>query len=393
VQINCAYKQCLADTSRFLVLYGGAGSGKSVFAAQKIIARIVSEPKHKIVATRKVARTLRNSVFALLKNIISQESLKSQFSFNATEMRLTHNPTGNEILCVGLDDPEKIKSIAGITGFWHEEPTELMPGDFNQLNLRLRGKTRHYLQHILTFNPISALHWLKSRFFDNPSPNTSIYKTTYKDNSFIDEAYKAELDALRNQDENLYKIYCLGEWGVLTGAIYKPFEVLDAYPETFDDTVYGLDFGYNNPSALVEVNIRDQEIYPRELIYERGLTTADLINRMNSIGVSKSAIIYADSAEPDRIEEIARAGYNIFPANKSQGSVRSGISQVQAMKIYTLRENENLNEENNSYKWREDRDGRTLDEPEKENDHAMDALRYAIQTHIAGVPQFMIGRL
>ena len=128
-------------------------------------------------------------------------------------MRFTHNPTGNEILCAGMDDPEKIKSIAGITSVWCEEATELDELDFNQLELRVRGETSTYKQFIITFNPISEQHWLKKRFFDNQDSETYILNTTYKDNSFLDDDYIHHLQERVKANPNLYKVYVLGEWG------------------------------------------------------------------------------------------------------------------------------------------------------------------------------------
>jgi hypothetical protein len=128
-------------------------------------------------------------------------------------MRFTHNATGNEILCAGMDDPEKIKSIAGITSVWCEEATELDELDFNQLELRVRGETENYKQFIITFNPISEQHWLKGRFFDVPDTETLILHTTYKDNSFLDADYIYHLTERVKANPNLHKVYVLGEWG------------------------------------------------------------------------------------------------------------------------------------------------------------------------------------
>ena len=122
-------------------------------------------------------------------------------------MRFTHNPTGNEILCAGMDDPEKIKSIAGITSVWCEEATELDELDFNQLELRVRGETSNYKQFIITFNPISEQHWLKRRFFDAPDSDTYLLHTTYKDNAFLDADYIKHLTERVKANPNLHKVY------------------------------------------------------------------------------------------------------------------------------------------------------------------------------------------
>lgn len=186
VEVNPVYKPLYHNQSRYLILYGGAGSGKSVFASQKIAIRAVSENRHRFLIIRKVATTLRESVFKRFAGVISDMNLSNEWEINKTEMKFTHE-SGNEIMCMGLDDPEKLKSIEGVTGIWVEEATELSEEDLDQLDLRLRGTTQNYKQIIITFNPIDENHWLKSRFFDIDDPWATTVKTTFRDNKFIDE--------------------------------------------------------------------------------------------------------------------------------------------------------------------------------------------------------------
>jgi phage terminase large subunit len=189
------------------------GSGKSIFTVQKLILRVTSEDKHRILCVRKVATTLRNSIYQLLIDKLLEYGIYNEFTINKSEMRFTHNPTGNELILHGMDDQEKIKSIAGITSVWCEEATELDELDFNQLELRVRGETSTYKQFIITFNPISETHWIKARFFDAPDDDTLLLNTTYKDNHFLDADYIKHLTERVRNNENLYKVYVLGEWG------------------------------------------------------------------------------------------------------------------------------------------------------------------------------------
>lgn len=213
LRINDAFYHLLQDDKRYEILYGGSGSGKSVFASQKVILRVVGEEKHRILCIRKVANTLRSSVYQILIDCISDLGLRAEFEINKTEMRFTHTPTGNEILLAGLDDVERLKSIAGITSIWIEEATEISAADFDQIDLRLRGETENYKQIILSFNPIDESHWLKIRFFDNKPDNATVLKTTFKDNHFIDDEYRTVLEHKASVSPNLYRIYYLGEWG------------------------------------------------------------------------------------------------------------------------------------------------------------------------------------
>ncbi len=213
IRVNDSFYHLLSDTNRYEVIYGGSGSGKSVFASQKVILRTVGEEKHRFLCMRKVANTLRSSVYQILIDCITDLGLRGEFEINKTEMRFTHIHTGNEILLAGLDDVERLKSIAGITSIWIEEATELTEADFDQIDLRLRGETINYKQIILSFNPIDESHWLKKRFFDNKPENCTTLKTTFKDNLFIDDEYRVVLEQKASVSPNLYRIYYLGEWG------------------------------------------------------------------------------------------------------------------------------------------------------------------------------------
>lgn len=376
------YFPYLKNESRYLVLYGGGGSGKSYFAAEKVVYRIVSEKGHRILVVRKVAKTMRASVFTLMKEIIGNWGLSGLFVVNKSEMTLKCTENGNEILFVGMDDPEKIKSIQGITSIWIEEATELTKEDFLQLNIRLRGYTNNYKQIMLSFNPISAMHWVYNHFFASKDRhilnNASILKTTYKDNTKLDPEYAMVLEGLMEQDRNYYEIYAKGEWGLLLELIYRPFPIVNSYPEFFSETIYGLDFGFVNPTALIKIDIKDSEYYTTELIYQSKLTNQDLIEKLIDLNINKNHPIYADHAEPQRIEEISRAGFNIYSADKS---VKDGIDHVKRRRIYSRPENININKEVRAYSYKKDKDGNILEEPVKFLDHTLDAIRYGIHSH------------
>lgn len=212
--VNVAYYPFFQTTKRYVNLRGGSGSSKSWTAGQKVLSWLLNPYGHKerILVLRKVGATLRGSVFAMLKDQILMYGLDVQFKSSTMSF---HAPNGNDIILSGLDDSEKIKSIAGITKIWLEEATEFTEQDFEQLDLRLRGHVDSYYQVILSFNPIHESHWLKKHFWDNPDKNTMFNLiTTYKENKFLDEQYKYKLEHLINTNMNLYRIYVKGEWGV-----------------------------------------------------------------------------------------------------------------------------------------------------------------------------------
>jgi len=369
----------LKSDERFVIAYGGGGSGKSIGIAQVILIRLLSETGHRFLVIRKVHRTLRNSVFQTFKDIINQWSLQELFTIRDSDFRIRCK-NGAEILFSGIDDSEKIKSITGITSIWIEEGSELLQKDFEQLNLRLRGITENRKQIYISFNPTSSNSWLKNRFFsDKSDTDIKIIHSTYLDNKFIDNQYKKELEKLINVDKNLYNIYVLGRWGELKGLIYPDYQLILQLPEEYEHRRYGIDFGYSNPMALVEVRFIGQDVYIQECYYEQEQTTQQLIQFMDNYGISKSDIIRCDSAEPDRIQSITEAKYKALQAKKN---VNSGIDVVKSYNLHITEGSVNLLKEIQSYKWAEDRNGNTLDTPSKMNDHILDALRYAIFTDI-----------
>ncbi len=207
------------DKHRYLVLKGGGGSGKSIFAGQKILERVTSEPGHRWLVCRKVGRTIRESCWQQLIGQIRNDYPDSGYSINKSDMSITFG-NGSVILFSGLDDVEKLKSIYNITGIWIEEASEVTEADFNQLDIRLRGATRYYKQIIITFNPISIMHWLKKRFWDRVEERATVHESTYKDNRFLDAEAIRVLEAFRDIDEYYYMVYCLGMWGITGKSVF-----------------------------------------------------------------------------------------------------------------------------------------------------------------------------
>jgi len=226
LKVNETYLPLLNDTTPYLVLKGTAGSGKSVFCAQKIVLRTLSEQGHRFLCIRKVDRTIHGSIWKELKGAIESTGLGHEFSYNETRHTITHKPTGNEIICMGIDDPEKVKSIHRPTGGWIEEATELTQEDFNQLDTRVRGELPHYKQWMLSFNPTDHRNWLKAYFFDGEWAKRTIIdgkefvvdrkivETSWKDNPFLTDEDIAKIKVKGETNPNYYRVYFLGEWGM-----------------------------------------------------------------------------------------------------------------------------------------------------------------------------------
>jgi phage terminase large subunit len=374
----------LEERSRYLVLCGGRGSGKSEFAARKIYYRCKKEGGHRFLILRKVRKTALQSVLEVMRRLLSETG--TEYEYNKTHSIISfpgHNGKMNELLFDGLDEPEKIKSIKGITGEWVEEATEFTESEFLEVDLAFREPGPTYQQIILSFNPDEALApWLKKRFFDQKDLRAKTNISTVDDNpiAFMRDEYKRQLSLI--SDETRKKIYLYGIWAALKGSVYE-WDVVPSPPAVVDEIFYGGDFGYSvNPAAVVKVYRRADEFWLEEILYEKGLTNQDIGTKLQADkAFDPKRPTYWDSAEQKSIEELYRFGISSYPAVKGQGSVKIGIDYLKSKKIHILAGSINIIREAGRYQWREDKHGNPMPEPVKDEDHALDAVRYAIYTH------------
>lgn len=360
-----------------IVLVGGAGSGKSYTVAQFLLNLVHEYDDLSILITRKYNTTLRYTTIPLMHELMRQ--LEIEYLENKSEQILVF-PTGSTIRFLGLDDPEKIKS-AEFNIVWMEEATEFEYEDYLQLTLRLRRRNKHGVNKlILTFNPISKASWIYKEFFLTPQPDVRIHRSTYQDNPFLTADFIRSLKKLIEQDERFYRVYALGEWADIGKQVYTNYVVQEIHGDFSDKVVYGLDFGYINPTALVKVAITGDSIYVLDEFYRSYLTNSDLIAELKRQNVGKH-IIVCDSAEPARIKELQLAGFNAVPASKA--NLLHEIDMIKRFKIVIDPKCVNFIKEIESYSWRTDKNGNTLEEPVKFNDHLMDAMRYAVTWALA----------
>jgi len=227
---NDIFLPYLDDKHRYMVFYGGGGSGKSYFVVQRYIYKLLQNTMTNLLVVRAVAKTNRDSTFALFKQVIRKWNLSKYFRIYNGELRVKCLLTGNEVIFAGLDDVEKLKSTTfekgELTDVWVEEASEILEADFNQLDIRLRGLGSDK-QITLSFNPIDVNHWLKHKFFDQKNIDAVILHTTYRDNRFLDDAYKRLLESYKDTDRYYYDVYCLGMWGVTGKSIFNKAAIND----------------------------------------------------------------------------------------------------------------------------------------------------------------------
>ncbi len=350
---------------RIVVNQGGTSSGKTWSVLQALITKAVTEKLHISVCSVSLPH-LKKGALLDFTNMLNTYDLYDEKFYNKTDNIFRISKSRIEFF--SLDDPGKARGPRRDILFVNE-CNLLSYETFNQLMLRTRK------QVFIDYNPVDENHWIYEKILTRR--DCTFIQSTYKDNYFLDKNIIQEIERLKDTDENLWKIYGLGERGQLKTTIYSSWEIVDELPEG-GDVFYGLDFGYNVPTALVKCCLKDgNQLWVDELIYQTYLTNSELILMLKEL-LPAHASIYADAAEPQRIAEIRKAGLNCRSADKS---VKDGIDKMKRMKVFVTRRSTNILKERQGYKWKEDANGNLVDEPVKFNDHALDAIRYAIHTH------------
>lgn len=395
VQMNPGFKTVNQSRKRYIVMKGSAGSGKSVDTAQNYVLRLMKDRGRNLVCVRKSDITNRDSTFAELTGAINRmfgDKADRYWQMNLSPLKITCRINGNEIIFRGMNDDrqrEKLKSITvsrgKITDVWCEEATELTQNDFEIIDDRLRGKlpAGQFYQIRMTFNPVNRNHWIKKVFFDVRDENVLTHHSTYLENRFIDEAYKARMERRKKVDPEGYQIYGLGEWGETGGLILHNWEIKEISQnlKDYDDTETGQDFGFNHADAILLLGIKDRDIYIMDEIYEHEKTTSEMIRLAIAKGFPAKKQMWCDSAEPDRIKEWVKAGFYAMGVDKggSNGSVKAQIDWLKQRHIYVHPKCTNTIKELQQWKWKEDGNGEYLDEPVPVMDDAMAALRYGVE--------------
>lgn len=391
---NSIFKEFNRSTARYRIAKGSAGSGKSVNIAQDYILKL-SDPKYRganLLVVRGTEASHKNSTYAELCKAINKLGLSKLWEIKTAPLELYNKVTGNGIIFRGFNDErarERVKSITfrngEMTWIWCEEATDLKEPDVDILDDRLRGVLENpslFYQMTFSFNPVSAQHWIKRRFWDWETPEVHKCHSTYLDNRFIDAAYHTRMLRRKEVDPDGYKIYGLGEWGELGGLILTNYviEELPKDPESYDMVLYAQDFGYNHANCILPVGFRDDEIYILDELYEFEKDTAELIKLAEKKGFEKRLLMYCDSAEPDRIKMWKKAGFKALPVKKEPGSVHAQIDYLKQRRIHINSCCVNTIKEIQQWKWVKDpKTGLYLDEPVPIFDDAMAALRYSVE--------------
>lgn len=388
ILVNDVYNPHFFRKERIQIWYGGSGSGKSDAKATELLLKCLCQPYCRVMFCRKVFDSIRMSQFQLFKDLIKRYGFEPFFSVTEQNMKIVCKANGNVLFARGLDDVDKITSVADITDIWIEEPIDrrgsISSADFTELNRRLRCEKASNHIH-LTFNPISIQSWIYDYFFRSNDYGAFALKTTYLDNHYTPEEIGRQFELLKSKKPDEYKVYALGEWGSLKqGLVFPEYEICDEFPADCKKTGYGLDWGfYPDPTALVRCGTKDGKLYLDEEIYETNHTSATRAAKMDMLGIKRGAKIVADR-NPEAIAELKAKGFfNIIPAKKGEGSVKSGISAMHGFQIVITRRSVNLKTELDNYSWVADRHTETLTGvPEDRFNHAIDAARYWVMEEV-----------
>lgn len=372
--------------------YGGAGSGKSHGVYQRIVAKAMDDwaiPR-RIIVWRKIRATLKDSSFQHVKDVLGQFGILQYCKINKSDLIITL-PNKAEILFKGLDDPEKAKSLKGVSDNVLEELTEFTLDDYTQIKMRTRDREHKHRQTFSMFNPVSKLSWVYDYFFIQKDHGSKVHHSTYKDNPFLDAVYCADLEKLKERNPAYYKIYALGEFATLDKLVIPQFtKRLVSAEELNGLKMYaGLDFGYiNDPSAFVVTyyDKTNRRIYVTQEYVKENLLNNAIAQTIKALGYTKE-VISADSAEQKSIEEIRLLGISrIKPVKKGPDSVIQGIQWLNQHEIIVDERCFKTIEELENYTWKKNKDGtwggKDGKTPVDTYNHTIDAIRYALEDEI-----------
>jgi len=353
---------------RIVVAQGGSRSGKTYNILIWWIVKLLQEEGKTLSIVRKTLPALKNSVLKDLVEVLEMMGIYDPTKYHKQEG--FYELGTNIINWFSVDEPQKLRGSKRNYLFCNES-NELSTEDWNQLIFRTDGKV------VLDLNPSELSCWVYNL---EKRDDCYYFKSTYKDNPFVDKTIIKELESLKDKDENLYRIYTLGEKGIATTLVFNKFNTIEKIPPQAKFLGRGMDMGYNDPTTLIEVYQDNDILYMKELLYVRNLTMPDIIHRLDMLDIPKTDEIWVDSASPQNIEELKRAKYNAKPVNKK--SILHGIDLMRRHIMFIEQTSKNILFEFGSYKWKTDKDGHLLDVPNDDFNHTIDAIRYVLESTI-----------
>lgn len=358
-------KEC---KSKIQIHQGGTRSGKTYSILTALIELCHKNSGLVITICRKTFPALRATAMRDFFEILNKEEIYNPDLHNKSDA--TYQLWGNMVEFISIDQPQKVRGRKRDVLFINEA-NEINLEDWRQLLLRTTGKV------LIDYNPSDEFHWIYEEVI--PREDAEFFRTTYKDNPFLPESVVMEIERFKTADENFWKVYGLGERGTSQATIFTHWKEINQIPNEFKLLTTGVDFGYtNDPTAIVRVYTDGHGFAVDELVYATRLTNSDIAKVLRDNQVDRSDVVICDSAEPKSIDEIHAHGFNTHGARKGRDSVKNGIQFLHSRPLLVTARSVNLIRELRNYKWKEDKNGKQLNEPVDNFNHAIDAMRYAI---------------
>ena len=359
IDTTVTFDNILNSIARTTHHIGGTRSGKSFAILQYSIVQAIEHPQT-ITIVRKTIPSLKRTIIKDFIDILKSLQLFREDDWNVTDR--VYKLQDSVIQFISTDDAEKLRGVKSDILFI-DEASEIDEESFFQLSIRTSGKI------ILAYNPtISPFSWLRKM------QDCERFITTYRDNPYLPKEMIKAIEDLQLTNPKYWKIYGQGEYAANDKGIFE-FELCDTIEADF--LCFGFDAGYSNdPCALVAIYKNSDTRFLEELIYEKGMVTNDIINRLKYLEIDKMQTIWCDSSEPRLIEELYRSGFNTKPVVKGKDSINFGIQVMKNYKIKILKSSQNLINEMYAYQYETDKHGYVTDRPEGGLDHAIDAARY-----------------
>lgn len=371
LEVTPVFEKNFASQARIVINRGGTRSSKTYSLAQLFIVELFSGSNKILSVVRKSFPALRATAMRDVIEILHKNSLYGAVQHNKTENIIKY---GTNILeFFSLDNEQKVRGRKR-THLWLNEANECTYEEWQQLIFRTSGRA------FIDFNPDDVNCWINTQLEQSRAGykgDVEVIVSTYRDNSFLEEATIKEIEYLQKSDPEYWKIFGMGEYGRISGLVFENYKIISQLPENSKLIGYGLDFGFSNdPTALVEVRMAEGELFINELLYQTGFTNTDIARHLTASSLQRYDEIIADAAEPKSIEEIYRSGFNIKPALKGPDSIKLSIDILRRYTLHITATSANLLKELRSYKWQTDKNGLSINKPVDYNNHAIDALRY-----------------
>lgn len=364
---------------RYIFLRGSSRSGKTVAAIQTVVVTALSKPKTTITIARETQVSIKNTILIDFKEVMESLDIWIDGRYNKVDMVYRFD-NGSIIRFVGLDDTTgKLRGMRSDIVMIDEVNTVSM-SSFVQLDIR----TQNYI--LAAYNPEIPTDWWGLDY--EKKDNGCVLVSTWRDNAFLDQRIIDSINSLKETDHDMWLIYSESQIVPPREMVFQKPQQYEGEPQGIKYTYYGLDFGFaTDVCSLVKVQVKDNELYCRELIYKGGLTNQDLLHLMKEEGISRASEVVADSAEPKSIVELNRGGLSVRGVKKGQDSVLYGIQKMRQHKIFIHKDSTNLIQEFDTYRYKKDRSGRITNQTEGYGDHAIDAIRYVVSEFIDNKPK------